>query len=74
MKMIKSKVKYKQHITPRCELFFCKKCHGLTRGTLYDIATNKIYCSIHQTEEVVTLSSIHYLQDLQRLCCDGQQR
>ena len=72
MNLIKSKVKYKQHIAPRCELFFCKKCCGFVKETIYDIDTNKLYCSIHQTEEVVALSGIHYLQELQQLCCNSQ--
>jgi len=72
MKTIKSKVKYKQPIAPRCELFVCMKCGGIAKGTIFDINTNKRYCSIHQTEEVVALSGIHYLQELQQLYCDGK--
>lgn len=69
MKTIKSKVKDKP---PRRELFFCKECGNFCYGTVYDIDTNKHYCGIHQTEEVVALSSIHYLKELQQLCCNGQ--
>ena len=72
MKRIKSKVKDKPSITPSRELFICMKCGGIAKGTIYDIATNKLYCIIHQTEEVVRLSDVHYLQELQQLYCDGQ--
>lgn len=72
MRMIKSKVKYKQRNAARCELFFCKTCRGIAKGTIYDIATNKLFCSVHQTEEVVALSGVHYLQVLQQLYCNGR--
>lgn len=72
MKMIKSKVKGKPSIAPHREVFICMKCHGIAKGTVYDIDTNKLYCSIHQTEEVFKLSNVHYLQELQQLYCNGQ--
>jgi hypothetical protein len=72
MKIIKSKVKDKSPLVPRRELFICMKCHGIAKGTVYDIDTNKLYCSIHQTEEVFRLSDVHYLQELQQLYCNGQ--
>lgn len=59
MKTIKSKVKEKPPLAPCRETFFCKECGGLAKGTIYDIAINKRFCSIHQTEEVIDLSGEH---------------
>lgn len=56
MKTIESKPKSKP---VHSELFFCKECGGPPKGTIYDIAINKIFCSIHQTEEVIDLSGEH---------------
>lgn len=69
MKIIKSKVKDKPSIVPRRELFVCMKCHGIAKGTVYDIDTNKLYCGIHQTEEVIRFYNVPYLQEL---FCNGQ--
>lgn len=59
MKIIKAKIKKdKPSLAHRSKWFVCMKCGCLVKGTIFDIDTNKFYCSIHPTEEVIDLSPI----------------